>query len=643
MCGIAGFHQHHSADPSAVCMRMLAALRHRGPDSDGMYFHAGYALGQRRLAVIDLAETGKQPMVSHDGRFVITFNGEIYNYPEIRRELSVEARIEWRGSSDTEVLLEAISHWGIKRSLERANGMFAFALLDHRTGELLLARDRLGEKPLYYAIEGQKLVFASELTAIEDSGLFDLSISRRSVLEHFQHSYVPAPLSIYSEVQKLPAAHFLVWQPGAVAQLHEYWSMKRSVGEAVSNRFTETEEAVPALEAALLESVRMRMISDVPLGAFLSGGVDSSLIVALMQQNSDRPVETFSMGFEVDGYDESGHARAVAEHLGTRHHEHRVTAEDALAIVPELGDLYDEPFADSSQIPTTLVCRMARQHVTVCLSGDGGDELFCGYNRYTSTPAMWRSMQRIPGRSIIGKVLNGIPIQLLDRTLGVLKPVLNRYGRPGRVGQKLHRFGDWMSAGSIDELYGYNLGRHSRPEAIVPNLTAAPNSLILPDWLEGAERFMFHDLQNYLEGDILVKLDRAAMSTSLEGRIPMLDPNVLKIAWRLPQNMKLRQGESKWALKQVLYRHVPRTLIERPKMGFGAPVGQWLRGPLRSWASDLLSRERLEKQGIYDAAAVNVMLQDHLQERSEQTAALWRVLMVQAWLQARPGREARIR
>ena len=481
--------------------------------------------------------------------------------------------------------------WGIERTLARVDGMFAFALLERRSSRLLLARDRFGEKPLHYADAADGLVFASELQGMEAAELLTLTLSREALDAQYRGGYVPAPLSVYRECRKLEPGCWLEWRPGELARVHRYWSPAEQVLAARARPFTDEREAVDALEAALLASVRRRTVADVPVGAFLSGGIDSSTVVALMQSVSAAPVKTFSIGFDVPGYDEAEHARAVARHLGTDHHERVVTAEDALALVPRLGALFDEPFSDASQLPTRLVAAMARERVTVCLSGDGGDELFCGYKRYPGTVAMWRATRRLPARRAVAAVLGAAPVPLLDASLFFLRPLADRHSLPGgRVGPKLRKLAGWLGSASIEEFYLTTMGRN--PRSATPVLGLAPGAglqPLAPPGLDPLEMMMCEDIAHYLPGDILTKLDRATMSVGLEGRVPMLEPGVFDVAWRLPLDMKQRGSVGKWALREVLYRHVPRALIERPKMGFSAPVGDWLRSSLREWASDLLA------------------------------------------------------
>ena len=644
MCGIAGFYSGAREGGEQRCLRMLRAMEYRGPDGIAVERVDDFTLGHLRLAVIDLADTGRQPMRSADGSHVITFNGEIYNYRELRSALEAVRPVRWRGSSDTEVLLEALVEWGVEKTLRLANGMFAFALLDRRGGRLVLARDRFGEKPLVYHEGEAGIAFASEIKGLEAAGDLTLSIDREALDLQSRSYAIAAPRTVYRECRKLPPGTFLEWRAGTPTRLRRYWSAAERAASVRSEPFVEEREAVDALESALARSVELRMVSDVPLGAFLSGGIDSSTVVALMQSRSAAPVKTFAIGFDVEGYNEAAHARAIAAHLGTDHHEQIVTAADALAVVPSLGALFDEPFADPSQIPTWLVSRMARERVTVSLSGDGGDELFCGYTRYAGTVAMWAAINRVPLRRVWGTLLQRVPPQALGAALFFVKPLTDRYSQSGRVGPKLVRFGHWMTADSIETFYERSMQHARVPGALVLGTAgaAAPEPLSLPAGLDPLERMMLDDSLRYLPDDILVKVDRAAMSVSLEGRMPMLDPDVFETAWRLPLSMKQRGAEGKWALKEVLYRHVPRALVERPKMGFGAPVGEWLRTSLREWASDLLSRERLERQGLYDARAVGRLLEAHLDRREERADTLWSLLMVQAWLEADEARERRL-
>lgn len=655
MCGITGFLQTRPAGDGAreMVRRMSDTLLHRGPDSDGYWQNAegSVALGHRRLAIVDLSAAGAQPMRSVSGRFVIAFNGEIYNHLELRRQLEAGgAAPAWRGHSDTETLLAAIEAWGLQRTLRSTVGMFAIALWDDRDRALTLARDRFGEKPLYFgwpAAAPGCLVFGSELKAVRAYPGFSNAVSRDAVFQYLRFQYVPAPCSIYEGVFKLEPGCMLTvagtppdrapGEPIRAGSRHgslsveRWWSLADVTAAAARHRFSDEAEALGELDLRIQESVRLQSLADVPLGAFLSGGVDSSAITAIMQEQSARPVKTFTVGFEDAAFDESGHARAVAQHLGTEHHELFVTAAQARAVIPGLPRMYDEPFADSSQIPTHLVCRAARSQVTVALSGDAGDELFGGYNRYSWGPRIWSRLGRVPyplRQALASGMRSAAPSQW-DRLLG----------RAGvrRPGEKLHKLANAMAgARTVDDLYA-NLASewHGHDDVV---LGAGSNGQItLPPFLQegaadAASRMMYWDAMTYLPDDILCKVDRAAMATSLETRVPLLDHRVAELAWRLPLSMKIRGNESKWALRQILYRRVPRELIERPKTGFSIPLGDWLKGPLRDWAETLLAEDRLRRDGYFEPGVVRRAWQEHLGGRYDRTARLWSVLMFQAWL-----------
>lgn len=667
MCGFAGFltgEGCRAEEAGALVTRMSDAIAHRGPDDAGAWVDAaaGLALGHRRLAVLDLSPAGHQPMHSASGRFVIVYNGEIYNHLEIRRRLqgapdaSGEVRV-WLGHSDTETLLAAIEVWGVAETLNACVGMFAFALWDRREWILTLARDRFGEKPLYYGWVGGAFVFGSELKALRAYPGFDNPISREALAAYCRFLYVPAPRSIYEGVHKLEPGCFIQipgskpiarWADGerqAAVRARSYWSLGDVVAAGVDAAFTDEVEALEALEAGLRESVRLQSLADVPLGAFLSGGVDSSTIAALMQQQSPQPIRTFTVGFEEAGYDESPHARAVAEHLGTEHCEIRVSAAEARAVIALLPSMYDEPFADSSQIPTHLVCRAARQHVTVALSGDGGDELFGGYNRYLWAPGLWRRLGPVPTplREVLARALRVLPPRGWDALLG--------HGALVRPGEKLHKLGRVLQGTrGLEDLYrnlvsegasdlvllvgGERLdGRHAEAGG-GRDLVGAGAAGSLGAGEDAVAWMMRTDTLTYLPDDILCKVDRAAMAISLETRVPFLDHRVLELAWRLPASMKIRDGRGKWALRQLLYRQVPRALIERPKAGFALPIGEWLRGPLRDWAEALITPARVSREGYLDAERVRRLWRRHLSGRYDHTGPLWAVLMFQAWLEA---------
>jgi asparagine synthase (glutamine-hydrolysing) len=650
MCGLAGWIGNDPGD-DAILSRMTAALVHRGPDANGQWLEGRVALGHRRLSILDLSEAGAQPMHSACGRFVIVFNGEIYNHLDVRRDLAATGGApEWRGQSDTETLLAGIVHWGLDETLRRSAGMFAIALWDREAQRLCLIRDRMGEKPLYWGWAGPTIVFGSELKALRQYPAFTNDICRDALALYMRFAYVPAPRSIYCGVYKLEPGCILTVEgapPVAPPQsplrpgdcqgslsIRRYWSLNETIETGSRNSFFDDAAALGALDDTLQAAVGRQMISDVPLGAFLSGGIDSSLIAALMQSQSSRPVRTFTMGFENSAYNEAPFAAAVAKHLGTDHTELTVTESEAREVIPCLPDLYDEPFADSSQIPTHLVCRSARQHVTVALSGDAGDELFGGYNRYFWGPRIWRQLGWMPFnlRRSLGRAISTVPGTAWDR-LGSIGG-----GFVSRPGDKAHRLAQSLQdVETMDDLYRSLVSAWAGKE-LVKGLSKEPNSILddpLPSVLDDdpAARMMAQDMRSYLPDDILCKVDRAAMGVSLETRAPFLDPDVVELAMRLPLSMKIRDGQGKWALRQILYRHVPRELIERPKTGFGIPVGEWLRGPLRAWAEDLLAEEKITKDGLLDPVPIRAAWGEHLSGRRDWTQRLWIVLMFMAWRQ----------
>jgi len=665
MCGLTGFLNADSLssdDMHARIKNMTDSLFLRGPDGFGLWVSEGVALGHRRLSIIDLSANGAQPMHSACKRFVIAFNGEIYNHLELRRDLeALAATPQWRGHSDTETLLAAIRHWGLDETLSRAKGMFALALWDRRDRRLSLARDRIGEKPLYWGWGGGKsLVFGSELKALKAHPAFEGGICRDALAQYLRFAYVPAPRSIYADIYKLEPGCILEvidspptcpprdpLRPGeslGSLSIRRYWSLKDVHEAGARDPITDEAAAVSALEGALSQAVKRQMLADVPLGAFLSGGVDSSTIVALMQSQSPRQVKTFTVGFEDVAFDESPYAAAVARHLGTDHHALRVTDADARAVIPDLPDIYDEPFADSSQIPTHLVCRAARSQVTVALSGDAGDELFGGYNRYFWGPRIWNRLSPIPFpiRRILGSIINTIPLPVWDN-LGRLHNAL-RPGASGiaRLGDKAHRLGtSFFNVKDVDDLYRNLVTQWPAPASLIlteNGQSKEPKSLIedlLPvaSTKDPAARMMYRDAMAYLPDDILCKVDRAAMAISLETRVPFLDPEVIALAARLPLSMNIRRDQGKWTLRQVLNKHVPPELIERPKVGFSIPIGTWLRGPLRDWAEDLLSEERLSADAILEPGPIRIAWAEHLSGRRDWTARLWIILMFQAWLE----------
>ena len=705
MCGFSGFLTTDVSILSraeAEVSRMALAIQHRGPDDAGAWADAkaGIALGFRRLSILDLSSAGHQPMQSVSGRFVMTFNGEIYNHTDLRdsliaSQLGMPAQ-PWRGHSDSETLLACFEAWGLEKTLQKTVGMFAIALWDTQTRTLHLARDRFGEKPLYYGwtttanAAAPAFVFGSELKALCAYSGFDNPVSREALALYMRFNNVPAPYSIYQNIFKLEpgcllsintdfrmninaatsqggkrveTAHVpsvpnvplkLLRPPAAQGglRIHRWWSLASVVEAGAQNQISLEEEALETLEQRLKDAVRVQSLADVPLGAFLSGGVDSSCIVALMQAQASCPVKTFTVGFEEAGFDESPYARAVAEHLGTEHNELFVSANQAQAVIVDLPTMYDEPFADSSQIPTHLVCKAARQKVTVALSGDAGDELFGGYNRYFWGPRIWSRLSWLPypARQILGAAIRAVPTEgwdTLSRPLNALLPASKNIARAGANAHKLAA--RLSSVRDMDDLYKSLVSEWQDPALVVKGagieagsktkvLLREPVSMLsdpLPSF--GVEhhqlRMMYRDSMTYLPDDILSKVDRAAMATSLETRVPFLDHRVAELAWRLPLNMKIRDGQGKWALRQVLYKYVPKELIDRPKAGFAIPVGQWLRGPLKDWAEALLDEKRLEVEGYFYTKPIRDKWKQHLSGRYDHTASLWAVLMFQSWLE----------
>lgn len=657
MCGIAGFwdarHRFGEVNGGEVLRRMTRAISYRGPDDEGHYQQpdAGIALGHRRLSIVDLSPEGHQPMASAGGRYVMVFNGEVYNHNRLRPELHA-AGFSFRGHSDTEVMLAAIEHWGLNAALERFVGMFAFALWDRETRSLTLVRDRLGIKPLYYGWVNGVFVFGSELKALTAMPDFANPVNREALTLQLRHNYIPAPYSIYRDIHKLmPGALLRVDQilaqtsidvEALTAHAEVYWSARAIAQAGMANQLDLADgEAVAELDRVLRDAVALRMEADVPLGAFLSGGVDSSLVVALMQAQSARPVQTFSIGFHEVGYDEAQHAAVVARHLGTDHHELYVTAQDAMDVVPQLSTMFDEPFSDSSQIPTYLVSRMARQQVTVSLSGDGGDELFSGYKRYFLAKQLWHSIQRLPAplRRSAAYTLRAAP-GLWARLLQWGTPMLPSNLRVKHPRDKIDRMTELLSTPSCDALYLRLISHWDDPASLVLGTTGEPLTAMTDphrqaDLHDPVARMMLNDMVSYLPDDILTKVDRASMAVSLEARVPLLDHRVVELAWRLPMRQKVRDGQGKWLLRRVLDQYVPKDLIERPKQGFGVPIDRWLRGPLRGWAEALLDERRLRDEGFFDPAPIRRMWAAHVAGRVNEHYCLWDVLMFQAWLEDR--------
>lgn len=650
MCGLNGFFNTYTTMPaSSVIEQMNTAIRTRGPDAGDSWQDEsiGLVLGHRRLAVQDLSPAGAQPMHSNCGRYVIIFNGEIYNHLELREQLMAEHKASnWRGHSDTETMLACFVAWGIKNTLQAMVGMFAIALWDRQQKILTFAKDRMGEKPLYWGWQGKGLYFGSDLKGLKAHPAFKTDINRDAITLLLRHNCIPAPYSIYKGIEKLRPGHWLQLPLADIekaknSQPQAYWRFNDIVEKGLSHPFTGSpEQAVDALESALTKSIGDQMLSDVPLGAFLSGGIDSSAVVALMQAQSSRPVKTFTIGFDDAGYNEATHAKAVAKHIGTDHTELYIRPEDALSVIPKLPSIYSEPFSDSSQIPTFLVSELASQHVTVSLSGDGGDELFGGYNRYLMAQQVWNRSRKLPKpvRQSVASVLTSLSPKKWDVLFDKLGPALPERLRLRTPGDKVHKFAGVLDIKTEQAFYQTLTSHWQYPESIVIN-AKEPKTLISdfkawPETDSFQHAMMAMDAQTYMTDDILVKVDRAAMANSLETRVPLLDHRIAELAWSLPLDYKIRKGEGKWVLKQVLFRHVPRELIERPKMGFGIPLHDWLRGSLRDWAESLLDENLLLQQGYFNPEPIRTMWKEHLTGLYDHQNYLWDILMFQAWLES---------
>lgn len=642
MCGITGYwNPRGDRDGLEIGQRMAHTLHHRGPDDSGVWIdeNSGLTLAHRRLAVIDRSSAGHQPMESTCGRYAITYNGEIYNHTEIRAQLDQRSSISaWRGHSDTETLLAALVHWGIDATLEKLNGMFAFALWDRQEKTLILARDRIGEKPLYYGVSGGVFLFGSELKALKVHPAWQGEIDRDALTLYFRHQYIPTPYTIFRDIHKLPAAHYAVvrFDGSVVTTTHRYWNLAdaASAGLAAAHERSEV-ELTDTLDALLRDAVGKRMSADVPLGAFLSGGYDSSMVVAQMTAQAQQPVKTFSIGFQDQLYNEAPHAKAVAEHLGTDHTELYVTHNDALKTIPQLPAIWDEPFSDSSQIPTCLISRLASEHVTVSLSGDGGDELFYGYSRYMMAEKIWGKLVLLPGpvRKLLSTILSRTPVGALDSVTRMLPESF----QVDHLADRLPKLASMVAQTDRSMFYREIVSHWKQPGTLVIGATEPPtpftqneNTRFLPGL---AELMMYLDMATYLPDDILTKVDRASMAASLEARVPLLDHRLVEFAWQVPTSFKRSPDGGKRLFREVLYRYVPKSLVDRPKMGFGVPLEQWLRGPLREWGESLLDEQKLRSQGFLNPEPIRKMWEEHVAGKRRWHYYLWDVLMFEAWLE----------
>ncbi len=644
MCGIAGFWQRREGrkeELSHKVWEMTTSLAHRGPDDHGVWINtsAGIAIGHQRLSIIDLSLKGRQPMVSRSGRYVITYNGEIYNFPMLRRELE-EDGVGFKSTTDTEVILEGITCWGFEETLKKITGMFAFAVWDEEEKVLYLARDRVGIKPLFYGKNNDIFFFASELKALRAHPDFEPEIEQKCIPLFLRFDNVPTPYSIYKGIQKLLPGHYAIVEQGKDPSLYPYWDVKKVVANGIKNPIELDEKQVGLeLEKILLDTVKMHMIADVPLGGFLSGGIDSSIVVALMQAQSTQPVKTYTIGFFEQNFNEAVFSKKVAKYLGTDHTELYVTPAEALEIIPRLPEVYDEPFADYSQIPTLLISQLTRSHVTVALSGDGGDELFGGYPRYLRTPPIWKVLNLFPDflRHHAGRFIRLVSPATWDALGSVIKPILPRQWAQLFSGERLYRFADMVGAKDFLSFYGMIMSWWICPHRVFKNGEEPTTFFDKPQdntvaGLDAYQKMMVADLLTYLPDDILTKVDRASMSIGLEIRVPFLDHRVIEFSWKIPTDMKIRDRRWKRILTNVLHRYVPDDLVQRDKMGFSVPIDTWLRGPLRDWAEHLLSMDRLEREGFFNPRAVRDIWMNHLIGQRSLGSLLWPILMFQAWL-----------
>ena len=650
MCGLTGFlwNQKAKYSISDQLKSMTSSITHRGPDDEGFWVdeRSRVAIGHRRLSVLDLSSAGHQPMHSTSGQYIVAFNGEIYNHLELRMRLDSESGnlVEWNGHSDTETLLLCFEEWGVDKTLQEINGMFAIALYDTKNNSLYLIRDRMGEKPLYYGWNDDYFLFGSELKSLKAFHGFFGKVDRDALAMYLKYDYVPSPYSIYKGINKLPGGSYVklsmvnnVWSKENISDPIYYWSMSdiAKSGKEV-NRFSgDDENAVQELDNLLSRAIKRQMLSDVPLGAFLSGGIDSSVVAALMQKQSKEKIKTFTIGFNEKHYNEAEYAKEVANHLGTDHTELYVTAEQAIDVISRLPEIYDEPFSDSSQIPTFLVSKMAKKYVTVSLSGDGGDELFGGYNRYFMANRIWKKIEKIPHivRKLISKGIEMLSPRWWDFLIGVVFKLLPSSYKIPNPGDKLYKLSKMLTLDSIYHIYDSLVSHWDNSFEVVIGCKKKGDKFNQDiDFSHPEDGMMLLDSITYLPDDILVKVDRAAMFTSLETRAPFLDKDVVEFSWKLPLNMKIRGSQGKWVLKKVLDKYVPKELVDRPKMGFGVPIDSWLRGPLREWADDLLSEERLKNDGYFHVESIREKWEDHLSGHRNWQYHLWSVLMFQIWL-----------
>ena len=638
MCGVTGSWSSQDYNQAEIVRRMADKISSRGPDDFGVWASEdkGLALAHRRLSIVDLSPAGHQPMVSSCGRFVLVYNGEIYNHLDIRQLLFLEEGVsEWVGRSDTETLLVAISKWGLRNTLIKLNGMYAFALWDDQSKELYLARDRVGEKPMYYGTVNNIFLFGSQLKALTAHPSWSGDIDHNALSLFMKYGYVPAPKSIYENILKLPPAHFVVISDNAnhIATPTCYWDINEAAQDAITEEYTSSESVADNLELLLLDSVKRRMVADVPLGAFLSGGIDSTTIVAMMQSAVNKPIKTFSIGFNEEDHDEAKHAKQIAEHLGTDHTELYIGPQDLLAVLPRLSAIYDEPFADPSQIPTFIVSELAKNHVTVSLSGDGGDELFFGYTRYFQAQSWWRKLRLVPWpiRHFTASIIMAMASIFIRASFLLPSRLTTKH-----IGDRIPKFARVIDSRNWITFYDRIISQGNYPEPLVLRGTSLDSFMKRYEpglvGLSDAKKMMYLDIMMYLPDVILTKVDRASMAVSLEARVPFLDHRIIEFAWNIPFRYKYRKGKGKWILREVLNRYVPRELMDRPKMGFSVPIEDWLRGPLKDWADNLLEEQKLHEQGFFDASLVRKMWEEHKSGKRRWHAQIWRILVFQMWL-----------